>query len=242
MIKNDSVLELQKLNNILNTKYTCCFNGVFNLSDPVYILPQPKILPSGRNYRAAMIYYSCDNYFENISPELNNNYFYYSSDKGRTWKDIKLERGYYDIDEYNNEIYRQMKVNVDAPIEEKKPPYISISINLSMYKTIIEINHDDYIIDFEKSKTFRNNLGFESNKLKGKGRYVATHRIQITHVKQINLHCDLIVGGFNNEGKETDIIISYPTGEFPPGQIVAIRPTVPLFLPVKKDVIDIIRF
>ena len=133
--------------------------------------------------------------------------------------------------------------NGDAPLDDgsKKKPYISISVNISTYKTIIEITNENYKIDFTRSNTFRNNLGFDSIILNGKGRYVSNYRIQITHIKQINLHCDLITGGFNNEGKETDVIISYPTGEFPPGQIVTIRPTAPLFLPVKKDVIDEIK-
>ncbi len=52
--------------------------------------------------------FSSNNYFENINRVLNNQKFFCSADKGVTWKEIKLERGYYDIKQYNDEIVRQM--------------------------------------------------------------------------------------------------------------------------------------
>ena len=52
----------------------------------------------------------------------------------------------------------------------------------------------------------------------------------------------MITGGYDSHGKKSDIILSYPTGEFEPARVVAIRPNVPLYLPVVKDVIDKITF
>jgi hypothetical protein len=242
MLNNEALIsEVQKLNNVFNTKDSFSLHPVIKSTEPYYILPQPIILQSARKYRASLVDFSSDNYFENINEVLNNNKFFYSSDQGTTWKMIKIERGFYDIDEYNNEIKRQMIDNERKENNPSKTTHITISGSLSLYKSVIEITHENYVIDFTRPGTFRENLGFEKIKL-SKGRHIGTKRLQITHIKRINIHCDLITGGYNSQGKKTDIILSYPIGEFSPGQVVALRPNVPFYLPVVKDVIDKITF
>ncbi len=70
------------------------------------------------------------------------------------------------------------------------------------------------MIDFTKGGTFRENLGFKNTDRLGKGRHVSSKRLQIILIKRINIHCDLITGGYDNQGKKSDIILSFPTGEF----------------------------
>ena len=125
--------------------------------------------------------------------------------------------------------------------DKESKRYINIEGNLNIYRTIIEITNDDYVIDFNRSNTFCSNLGFDKIVL-NKGRHISKRRIQITHIKQINMHCDLISGGYNSKGEKTNIILSYPLGESPPGSIISLRPSVPIFFPVVKDVIDKIEF
>ena len=222
------VSELQKMNNVLNTKDSFGLHPVVKSTEPFYFLPDPITLPAGRKYRAALIDFSSDNYFENINSHLENDKFFYSLDKGVTSKTITIARGYYDIDEFFNALKSQI---VDC---EK---YMNIEVHLSTYKTIIEILNENFIIDFSQNGTFRKNLGFASAKLQGKKKHIAPKRTQITHIKRINIHCDLITGGYDSQGKKSDIILSYPTGEFEPARVVALRPNVPLYLPVVKDVI-----
>jgi hypothetical protein len=248
-LNNESMLtELQKMNNVFNTKDSFGLHPVFKSTDPVYTLPQPISLPSGRKYRAALIDFSSDNYFENINPDLKNDKFFYSTDKGVTFKEIKIARGYYDIDEYVEEINRQMILNGDYDKKESadshNKSYIKFDISLSTYKTIITITNENYVIDFSKKGTFRENLGYEKIKLSGSKqtvRHISSKRIQITHIKRINFHCDVITGGYDNQGKKSDILFSYPTGEFEPGRVIALRPNVPLYLPVVRDVLDVIN-
>jgi hypothetical protein len=236
MLNEKMINELQKLNN----KESYGFHIVIKSSDPIYYLPKPLILSQDKKYEAAIIYYSSDNYFENI--DTTNNKFYYSTDKGKTSEEITVRSGYYDVDEYNDEIFRQMKLKGHFKTDGKElKRHINIEGNLNIYRTIIENTHDDYIIDFTRSNTFSSNLGFDKIKL-NKGRHISKRRIQITHIKQICVHCDLITGGYNSQGKKTNIILSYPLGEFPPGAIITIRPSIPMFLPVVKYDIDKVEF
>jgi hypothetical protein len=243
-MNNDIVIsELQKMNNAINTKDSLTINCVVKSTEPIYDVPQPRTLLPGRKYRSAVVDFSSDNYFENINVVLQNNNFFYSVDKGTTWKTIKFQNGYYDIDEYQNKIFEQMIVNGDydkTDINNPKP-YIKFSVSLSIYKSIIEITNENYSVNFNQNGTFRENLGFEKVVLM-KGKHISPKRMQITHIKRVNVHCDLITGGYDNQGKKSDIILSFPTGEFEPGRVVALRPNVPIYLLVVKEVIDRITF
>ena len=239
MFNENIFSELQKVNSSLNNKDTFSIDCVVPSNNPVYELPTPINLHGQKN-RAALIGFSCDNYFENINEELNNQKFYYSTDKGITWKEIIIASGYYDIDQYNLEIRRQMIEKGDYDKKEEKP-YITIAVYLSRYRTVITITNENYMIDFSREGTFRNNLGFENIQIV-KGRNVGTKKIQISHVKRIYVHCDFVSGGYDNYGKKTDIILSYSPGEFAPGDLVILRSNIPTFLPIIKDVIDKVTF
>jgi len=236
------VSELQKMNNAINTKDSLTINCVVKSTEPIYDIPQPRTLLPGRKYRAAVVDFSSDNYFENINVVLQNNNFFYSVDKGTTWKTIKFKNGYYDIDVYQNKIFEQMIVNDDYDKTDKDPkPYIKFTLDLSTYKAVVEIINENYFVNFNQPGTFRENLGFEKVILM-KGKHIAPKRMQITHIKRVNVHCDLITGGYDNQGKKSDIILSFPTGEFEPGRVVALRPNVPIYLLGVKAVIDRITF
>jgi hypothetical protein len=166
MTNEPMLSELQKMNNLFNTKDSFGLHFAVKSTEPIYTIPEPFSLPSGRKYRAALIDFSSDNYFENINPELENDKFFYSSDGGTHWKELKITRGYYDIDQYAEEINRQMIENGDYDQKENKT-YLNFDINPSTYKTIITITNENFVIDFSKKGTFRHNLGFDEIQLKG---------------------------------------------------------------------------
>ncbi len=133
----------------------------------------------------------------------------------------------------NIAIFTQMKeqVDYDKNKTDKERAYFKFNIDEPKYKTIIE----NYEIDFTRNETIRDIFGFDKIRL-GKGRHLSSVRNQITHIKRINIQMDLINGGYNNQGKISDIILSYPTGEFSPGDIL--RRNVTLYFPVIKEVVD----
>jgi hypothetical protein len=55
------VSELQKMNNVLNTKDSFSFNPVVKSTNPVHYIQQPRTLLPGRKYVAALVDFSSDN-------------------------------------------------------------------------------------------------------------------------------------------------------------------------------------
>ena len=82
---NDGMIEkLETIADSINNKFKCGFQGTFQSSKPYYILKKPIILPKNRNFEAALIYISTDNYLANITSSNNN--LIYSTDTGAKWK------------------------------------------------------------------------------------------------------------------------------------------------------------
>ena len=87
MMNDLSISHLQRIGDVLSNKYKSSFQCTFRSSDPVYRIKNPIMLPSDRSFEAALIYFATDNYLVNI--DSHNQNFYYSADKGITWKNIK---------------------------------------------------------------------------------------------------------------------------------------------------------
>jgi hypothetical protein len=265
---NENILDaIQKTNSILNNKRSITINCVVTSIDPDYRIPNPEQFDSERKYRAALINFSSDFYFENINIKTyNNNKFYYSIDKGKNWIELTIMNGFYSVEDYEQEIAEQMiekghykqidengkevkkefmqeMIEIGQFLQIRKYLYIKFRVNIKGYRTIIYISNDNYMIDFTKDNTFSKNLGFNKEKL-GKGRHISKNRLQITEVKRLNFHCDLITGGYDNYGKKSDIIFSVPLGgnEVTPGRVISFSPNTPIFLPIVKPEIDIIRY
>ena len=74
----------------------------FNLSPPIHLKPNKK-------YEAALLEINLYNSIPNITEE--NNKFKYSTNEGKTWKIISLNKGSYELHAINDEIQRQMITN-----------------------------------------------------------------------------------------------------------------------------------
>jgi hypothetical protein len=229
---NDGMLEkLETIADSINNKFKCGLQGTFQSSKPYYILKTPIILPKNRNFEAALIYISTDNYLANITSD--NNKLIYSLDAGKTWKTILISTGCYELNSLRDEIFRLMDL--------KETKLFTIDVNLNTFNSIIEIKEANFKIDFTKGGTIRDILGFTSTVL-SKGRNVSTNTIQITNSRSINIHCDLITGSYNSEGDLSDIIYSFPAYKVGPGKKISEDKHIPRYFPVIKQVIDRINF
>lgn len=226
---NDGMLEkLETIADSINNKFKCGFQGTFQSSKPYYVLKRPIMLPKNRNFEAALIYISTDNYLANITS--NNNMLIYTINAGATWTAVALSAGSYDLNSLRDELYRLIG---------SKP--FKMDVNLNTFNSIIEIEDDKFRIDFTKNGTIRDILGFTSVVL-GKGRNTSLKTIQITNSRAINIHCDLITGSYNSEGELCDIIYSFPAYKVGPGRKIAEDKHIPRYFPVIKQVIDRINF
>lgn len=233
MSDETTISHLQHIGDILSTKFKASFQGTFRASNPVYTLPRPITLPKNRTFEAALIYFATDNYLVNI--EVSNQQFIYSTDKGATWKTIKIPVGAYELSSITAEIKRQMTANKD------NGDFINIAANLNTFSAIIDISNDNYQVDFRPDKTLRELLGFHAIVLT-KGKNESPKTVQITSAKAINIHCSLVHQSYDSKGVEGDIIYSFPAYKVGIGYKVNEEPNTPRYLPVSQDVIKDIRF
>lgn len=231
---NDQTLsQLQHIGDILSSKLKRTFQGTFRASNPVYRLPEPFILPKNRSYESGLLYFATDNYIINV--DKHSQKFYYSVDKGTKFKIITLPIGVYKYKTIINEIKKQIHANGDNSDK------IIFDSEENRGKTVIEITDENYQIDFTQGNTIRNLLGFSSIII-SKGRHESTNSAQITSTRAINIHCSIIHGGYDWEGRDSDIIYSFPAYKVGIARKINEEPTTIRYLPVSVDVIKEIRF
>jgi hypothetical protein len=223
---------IQDLVNLLSCKLSRTITLVSKTSSFQTNFPTPLKLDPNRNYEAALTYFSAYNTIFNVDD--TNNKFIYSTDparadpskvdKGITWKTIKLPNGAYEINQINNEVKRQVGEGIE------------IGVNLSTTKSYINITKPDFKVDFTKSNTLREMLGFTPQIL-STGFNISNNVVQITNLTAIMIHCDLISGSYIN-GKESNVIYSFPANLVPTGYKINVFPNTPIYLPVSKSVIS----
>ena len=123
--------------------------------------------------------------------------------------------------------------------DEKEAPF-RISLNLNVFKSIIEIKNDKLKIDFTKDKTFRDLLGFDS-KVLSKEYNISDNTVQITSASLILIHCSIISGGYHN-GEKSNILYSLPAYRVPIGYKINVEVPERMYLPVNTSVISEITF
>ena len=161
------------------------------------------------NCEMALVNLETWNSFANVTP--SNNKFRYSVDGGNTWKLIEIETGAYQLEEINEEMQRLMEVNGDSLV-------ITILANTSTLKSIIDITHKDYKIDFTIPNSLRSILGFHSVIL-SYGRSISNTIVNIIDFNSIFVNCDCISGSYVN-GISSPVIYSFGP-KVPPGDRIA---------------------
>ena len=230
----DRILEL---NDLLSNKLSRLFTFTSKKSCFTTKLDKPLQLQENRKYEACLHYFSAYNTIFNIN--TMNNKFIYSHDLGKTWTTIAIPNGAYELSQINIEIQRQMKIKDHYDITAKSF-YISIELNVSTSKAVIIISNKNYQVDFTKGNTICSILGFNSKIIKDPYN-IADTIIQITNITAILIDCDIIEGSYIN-GKESNVIYSFPAFTVPLGYKMNIMVTNPIYLPVGRQVIRSISF
>ena len=131
------------------------------------------------------------------------------------------------------------KKHYDA--SEKKPKYyVNIGINLSTFKSYIDITNPSYQIDFTKANTFRELLGFNSRILKHDYNK-SDDTVQIIKTSVILIKCDLVSGGYIN-GVRQGILYSFPSMLVPVGYKLNIMVPNMFYLLINRKEISSIHF
>ena len=196
---------------------------------------QPIILDPNRQYELGLgrIISMSFTWF-NITSELDNQKIKYSSDGGKTWKDIIFPPGTWNYVGFNDFI----KENTKTKTSNKISYPITLVFNNTTFKTTINLA-TNYQLDLTTSN-FGDLIGFKKQILtssKNVGDYTP-NLSQDTEI--LNIHCDLISGSIVDE-YETDIIYTFGTNDLQPSYAFTKEPLRVQYYPVNKYIISTLR-
>ena len=178
--------------------------------------------------RSFITYYSIDNV-----NNTNNKIIYFD---GLLWKEIVFPNGLYEINQINDEIVRQLSLELDFTDSSQSP--IILEPNEATGHSIIRLTNG-YKIDFTQANTLRELLGFESKILTNSYNH-SKNKVNITSINRINICCDCVVGYMKN-GAPSNILASIAINEIPHAKIWR-EPPHPLYVHIYKEKLDFIEF
>ena len=153
-----------------------------------------------KNYEMALVnletYYS----FPNIHAKNNN--FRYSPDARKTWWNINIPEGTYEIEDINKYIQRVMKDNTHDNFS------ISIEPNNNTLKCVLNIV-GNYSIDFSTPNSIRSILGFNA-KVYAAGYHESENIVNIISISSLRVTSDIIAASYSNGEHENTIYSFFP--------------------------------
>ena len=179
----------------------CDNNGSFD----IYLQPPFRPRRSDASFRIYLIDFATTNLVANVND--SNNKFYYNN--GTNEKMITVPSGFYLIDSYNTEVKRLVKANSD------QDDAITISINDSTGLVTVALSKN-YSVLFNKSNTFRDNLGFTETVLRGNQNHQSSKTANLWPTQNIYIHCSVVKGNkliTNKRCTESDIIYNFPCNQ-----------------------------
>lgn len=215
---------LEKINDTLNNKYEELFICEGKSSDIKIYFPAPIYLNPNRNYKLGLKYFSVYNSIRNVTKannkiKVDNN-------------EITIPPGSYELSSLNYYFSKYSGVDKDKKYNVEFVP----NINLNKVELVLR---NGKTVDFNVDNSINELLGFEK-KLYNENS-TAENRANIQNdIDAINIHCDLINGGYKN-GKVENIIYSLPSFTVDLGIRILEIPTYPVYLTINKNIIQSIN-
>ena len=195
---------------------------------------QPIILDENKEYELGLSsIISMSFTWSNITSNLNNQKIKYSSDGGKTWKDLIFPPGIWNYTSLNDYIKELTKIKTSNSTTYP----ITLEFSGITLRTTINLA-TNYQIDL-KTSNFGDLIGFNKQILTSSS--VGDYMPNLSQDREIlNIHCDLISGSLVDE-HETDIIYTFGTNDLVPSYAFTKDPLRVRFYPVSKYRIDTIR-
>ena len=193
--------------------------------------PPMEFLASHAGYEMALC--RLETYFSYPNITDSNNRLRISINSGKSWIDLKITVGSYDIDGINETLQRLLPSRRND--KKVKEPYLVLSGNKYTLKCVLEIPNDSTIVDFGIEKSICSVLGFEPKKYKGEKRYEGEKKVNILSVNSIMVHCDVI-----NPSRLNGILSPIIYNFFPnvsPGEKIVSQPQHLMYVPLTMIVI-----
>lgn len=198
-----------------------------NTTDFTTYYSTPIKLGLNKEYEVALVNLSTYNSIPNITSK--NNIFKYSTDKGQTWKIVKLPQDAYEYIHIQDEIHRQMHDD-----KEKQ-----ITFDICRLKSLIEIKNENYVIDFSCPNSLGPVLGFK-NEILNYGVHISPDLVRITDINSILVNTNFICSNYTNKDKYPTLYEFYP--KVGPGYKINEKPYERIYHSVsEKYAIDSVR-
>ena len=163
-------------------------------------------------YEVSLISLSTSSFFPNLTEA--NNKFFYSEANSNIIKEINADTGAYEIKDIDHMVKNKLAIKKD----EDSP--INITLIGSTGKVVITLA-DGWKIYFDREKTWRKEVGFES-KVLDKPINISDSLADIVPTQRIYLECDIIKGSYY-KGKQSTILFSFDN-KSGWGKILSFRP------------------
>ena len=195
--------ELEKINNKLSRKRIEFYEiiGKCNSKGELKItFCEPQKYNENFDYYVSLLRFEASSFFPNLTnqessmPASRANNMFYFSEKGVD-KTVKFETGAYDVEEYSKILQEYIPENS-----------ITIELLKGNGKCLIKLK-TGYKVDFTKTDTWRNVLGFES-KILNKPLNISDRMVNVLETQKVFIYLDIIRGSwFNN--LPTNILYSF---------------------------------
>lgn len=162
--------------------------------------------------------------------DQTNNMFVYEHDG--VLHEIEIPTGSYEIEAINQFIEKTFAVNNYQQL-------FNIGANNNTLKCVINIKIPNTKIYFDRERSLRNLLGFQSVILESVGEHGGVNPVNILKVNNILVNCDAIDGSYLNERKQPVLYSFFP--DVPPGYKIVEKPNAIIYLPISSPVLDEIK-
>ena len=190
----------------------------------------PLHLKEGRSYEMALV--NLETYYSIPNIHAGNNSFRYSPDDGASWFPIELSTGSYGIEDINDEIQRQLRLN-------KHKTKIILDANRATLRATLTLARS-YQVDFNVSNSISSVLGFERQiytfDRATNGYSEGEHIVNIISINSILVNSDIISGSYVDGTQQSTIYSFFPAVD--PGMKILQTPKNLVYLPVTLRTIN----
>lgn len=190
----------------------------------------PLHLKEGRSYEMALV--NLETYYSIPNIHAGNNSFRYSPDDGASWFPIALSTGSYGIEDINDELQRQLRLN-------KHKTKIILDANRATLRATLTLARR-YQVDFDVPNSISSVLGFERQiytfDRSTNGYSEGEHIVNIISINSILVNSDIISGSYVDGTQQSTIYSFFPGVD--PGMKILQTPKNLVYLPVTLRTIN----
>ena len=162
------------------------------------------VLDETKEFEMALV--NLETYYSFPNIDRTNNNFRYSPDNGKSWFNIDIAEGCYELEDIDDYIQRIMKINRHYDLANEKP-YIKLKVNRNTLRSILNLAEKYKVDFFTTPNSISSVLGF-NKRVYSAGYNESENIVNIININSLRVTCDIIGSSFSN-GSAEPIIYSF---------------------------------